>query len=75
MNEERPEKYLPQVEEELEDARGVIRIRILKNNRQHNGQKKSTKGQTKIYKAYTQNLRSRNTNPTKTGGERYKWAC
>ena len=43
MNEERPEKYLPQVEEEFEDARGVIRIRILKNNRQHNGQKKVQK--------------------------------
>jgi hypothetical protein len=28
MNEERPEKYLPQVEEEFEDTKGVIRIRM-----------------------------------------------
>ena len=27
-------------EEELEDAKGVIRIRILKKNRQHNGGQK-----------------------------------
>jgi hypothetical protein len=33
--------------------REVIRIRISKKNRQHNGQKKSTKGQTTIYKTYT----------------------
>ena len=38
----------------LEDTKGVIRIRIWKKNRQHNGQKKkSTKGQTTIYKTYT----------------------
>ena len=30
-------------EEEFEDAKGVIRIRILKKNRQHNGQKKKVK--------------------------------
>jgi hypothetical protein len=30
MNEERPEKYLPQVEEEFEDTKGIIRVRILK---------------------------------------------
>jgi hypothetical protein len=37
-------------EEELEDTKGVIRIRILKKNRQNNGQnRKSAKGQTKIY--------------------------
>jgi len=30
-------------EEEFEDTKGVIRIGILKKNRQHNGQKKSTK--------------------------------
>ena len=29
--------------EELEDIKGVIRIRILKKNRQHNGQKKKYK--------------------------------
>jgi hypothetical protein len=38
--------------EELEDTTEVIRIRISKKNRQHNGQKKkyNTKGQTTIYK-------------------------
>ena len=38
--------------EELEDTTEVIRIRISKKNRQHNGQKKKykTKGQTTIYK-------------------------
>ena len=30
-------------EEELEDTKGVIRIRISKKNRQHNGQKKRYK--------------------------------
>jgi hypothetical protein len=30
-------------ERELEDTRGVIRIRTSKKNRQHNGQMKSTK--------------------------------
>jgi hypothetical protein len=39
--------------EEFEDAKGVIRIRILKKNRQHNDQKKkSTKGKATIYKTY-----------------------
>ena len=40
------------VKEEFEDTKGVIRIRIWKKNRQHNGQKKPTKGQTMIYKTY-----------------------
>ena len=40
-------------EEEFEDTKGVIRMRISKKNRQHNDQKKkSTKGQTTIYKTY-----------------------
>jgi hypothetical protein len=40
--------------EEFEETNGVIRICISKKNRQHNGQKKkSTKGQTTIYKTYT----------------------
>ena len=30
-------------EEEFEDTKGVIRIRISKKNRQHNGQKKKYK--------------------------------
>ena len=38
--------------EEFEDTKAVIRIRILKKNRQNNG-KQSTKGQTTIYKTCT----------------------
>ena len=41
------------IKEEFEDIKGVIRICISTKNRQHNGQKKkSTKGQTKIYKTH-----------------------
>ena len=37
----------------FEDTKGVIRIRLSKKNRQRNGQKKkSTEGQTTIYKTY-----------------------
>ena len=32
------------IQEEFEDSKVVIRIRILKKNRQHNGQKKKYKG-------------------------------
>ena len=39
-------------EEKFEDTKGAIRNRISKKNRQHNGQKKSTKGQTTINKTY-----------------------
>ena len=34
------------MEEEFEDNKGVIRIRISKKNRQHNGQKKKYKQQS-----------------------------
>ena len=50
-------------EEEFEDTKGVIRIRISKKNRQHNCQKKSTKGQTTIYKTKDRVTRT----PLKTG--------
>ena len=40
-------------QKESKDNKGVIRIRISKKNRKHNGQKKSTKGQTTIHKTYT----------------------
>ena len=40
-------------EEEFEDTKGIIRIRISKKNRQSNGQKKKYKRQTTIYKTYT----------------------
>jgi hypothetical protein len=36
--------------EEFKDTKGVMRIRKSKKDRQHNGQKKNYKGQTKIYK-------------------------
>ena len=35
-------QFIP-MQEEFEDTKGVIRIRILKKNRQHNGQKKKYK--------------------------------
>ena len=38
-----PQKSLAYLLKELEDTKGVIRIRISKN-RQHNGQKKKYKG-------------------------------
>ena len=41
------------MEEEYEDTKGVIRIHKSKKDRQHNGQKKSTKEQTTIYKTHT----------------------
>ena len=40
------------LQEEFEDTIRVIRIRISKKNKQRNGQGKSTKGQTTIYKTY-----------------------
>jgi hypothetical protein len=40
---------------EFEDTKGVIRIRISKKNRQ----RKSTKGQTTIYKTYTHKTKDR----------------
>ena len=43
MNEEKTGKWLRQVEEKLEDTRGVIKSCQSKKDRQHNGQKK--KGQ------------------------------
>jgi len=56
-------------QEEFEDTKGVIRIRISKKNRKHNGQKKSTKVQTTIYKTYTKTKARVTGTPLKTGGE------
>ena len=39
--------------QELEDTKGVTKIRKSKKGRQHNGQRKKDKGQTMIYKTYT----------------------
>jgi hypothetical protein len=40
------------LQEEIEDIKGAIRIRISKKNRQHNGQKKKYK-RTTIHKTHT----------------------
>jgi hypothetical protein len=45
--------YLAMLKEDFEDTKGVLSIRKSKKDTQHNGQKKSTKGQTTIYKTYT----------------------
>ena len=42
--------------EEFENTKGVIRIRKSKKYRQHNGQRKGTKGQTAIYKTLHEKL-------------------
>ena len=66
------------IEEEFEDTKGVIRIRISKKNRQHNGQKKKNRqhnGQKKKYKQrstkHTHKTKDRVTlTPLESGGER-----
>ena len=40
------------LQEEFEDTKGAIRIRILKKSRQHNGKRKSTKAQTTFNRTY-----------------------
>jgi hypothetical protein len=42
---------------EFDDTKGVIRIRTSKKDRQYNGQKKRTKGQTTIYKTLHRKLK------------------
>ena len=54
------------IQEEVEDTKVVIRIRISKKNRKHNGQTKNTKGQTKpTYKTKDRVTRT----PLTNGGE------
>ena len=54
--------------DELEDIKGVIRIRISKKNRQHNGQKKVRKDKQRSTK-HTYKTKDRETRtPQKTGG-------
>ena len=60
--------YKSCIKEEFEDTKGVIRIQTSKKDRQHNGQMKSTKGKTTIYKTLRIKLKSSNTNPTKNRG-------
>jgi len=52
--------------EEFEDTKGVIRIRISKKNRQHNGQKKKYKRTKHTHKTKDRITRT----PLKIGGER-----
>jgi len=55
------------VQEEFEDTKGVIRIRISKKNRQHDGQKKKDKQRTRKHTYKTKDRVTRT--PVKTGGE------
>jgi len=57
------------IQEEFEDTKGVIKIRKLKKDRQHNDQKK--KGQTRIYKTLHKKLKIQQHKPCtkKTCGE------
>ena len=56
--------------EEFEDIKGVIRIRILKKNRQHNGQKKKYKWINNDLEKHTHKTKDRATRTQlKTEGE------
>jgi len=58
------------MQEEFEDTKGVIRIRISEKDRQNNGQKKRTKEQTANLQNTTQKTKDRTTrNTIKTGSE------
>ena len=56
--------------QKFEDTKGVVIIHKSKKDRQHNGQKKSTKGQKAIYKTLHRKLKIEqiNTKPIKTRG-------
>ena len=56
--------------EEFEDTKGVIRIRISKKDRQHNGQKKKDKSRTTITDLQNIHINQRcdNTNLTNNRG-------
>ena len=56
--------------EEFEDTKGVIRIRISKKNRQHNGQKKKVQKDKQRSTKHTYKTKDRVTRtPLNTGGE------
>ena len=58
------------IEEELEDIKGVIRIRISRKNRQHNGQRKKVQKDKQRSTKHTHKTKDRVTQtPLKTGGE------
>ena len=54
--------------EQFDDAKGLIRISILKKNRQHNGQKKKYKRTSNDLQNILISSRSSNANPTKNRG-------
>jgi hypothetical protein len=54
--------------EEFEDAKGVIRIRILKKNRQHNDQKKKAQKEKQRSTKHTYKTKDRVTEPHKKPG-------
>jgi hypothetical protein len=60
--------YLQYLEEEFENTKGVIIIRISKKNTHHNGQKKKDKRTNNDLQDIHIKLRSSNTNPTKKWG-------
>ena len=57
------------MEEEFEDTKGVIRIRISKKNRQHNGQKKMYKRTNNHLQNMHKTKDRVSRTPLKTGGE------
>ena len=58
------------VQEELEDTKEVIRIRLSKKNRKHNGQKKKGQKDKQRPTQHTHKTKDRVTqNPQKTGSE------
>ena len=59
--------HLKRPREEFKDIKGLIRIRISKKNRQHNGQKKKNKRINNDLQNMHIKLKSNNTNPNKTG--------
>ena len=60
----------PPEQEEIEDTKGVIRIRISKKNRQHNDQQKKYKRTNNDLKKHTHKTKDRVIRtPLKTGGE------
>ena len=58
---------MPEEREAFEDTKGVIRIRISKKNKQHNGQK--IKDKTTNNDLQNIHIKLKNTNPTKNRGE------
>jgi hypothetical protein len=61
-------------QDEFQDTKGVIRIRLSKKNRQHNGQKKKVQKDKQRSIKHTYKAKDRVTRtPQKTGGE-LRWA-